>query len=310
MTAPIEYHLKHRPTLLKEIVGQPEAVRVMVSLIKEDKIPHVTLFTGPSGCGKTTAARILKDKLGCAEHDFTEVNCAEARGIDMVRDIKSRMGMAPIGGKCRVWLLDEVGKLTGDAQSAILKILEDTPSHVYFMLATTDPQKLLKTIHTRCTEIKFKSVEGKDLKVLLQRVLTLEGKSVTDQVVERIIEVSEGSPRKALVILNGIVDLKSEDEQLDSILSNDVKKVGFDLAKMLMDRKTKWKDIANLLLQVDEEPEAVRRVVLGYASSALLKGWGDQGRAYLIIQIFRDDFFSCGKPGLVGSCYEIFGDKG
>src|SRR5687768_10085551 len=118
---------KHRPKTLKGIVGQDGAVASLQKMIDRNLIPHAILFTGDSGVGKTTIARILKDHLECGDPDFIEVNAADSKGIDMVRDIRSRAGLSPMAGPCRVWLIDEAHKLTTDAQNCILKILEDGP---------------------------------------------------------------------------------------------------------------------------------------------------------------------------------------
>jgi DNA polymerase-3 subunit gamma/tau len=166
-----EFHLSQRPTTFGEVVGQPRAVAQLTQMGRDDRRPHLLLFVGPSGCGKTTLARIVRRKLRCGEADFMEVNAANNRGIDMVRDIEQRIGLAPIDGDCRVWLIDEAHALTPDAQGAFLKILEEPPSHVYFMLATTDPQKLKPTIRTRATEIVVYPVPPDDLAGLCLRTV-------------------------------------------------------------------------------------------------------------------------------------------
>jgi DNA polymerase III gamma/tau subunit len=109
MTEPnaVELYRKYRPTKFSEVVGQSDAVKTLVDMGKRKALPHFILFTGPSGCGKTTIARILRQKLKCSDSDFSEVNAANDRGIDMVRDIEKKMNYAPIGGKCRLWLCDE-----------------------------------------------------------------------------------------------------------------------------------------------------------------------------------------------------------
>src|SRR5688572_25883760 len=141
----MELYKKFRPKTLKGVVGQEGAVSSLQSMIDKGRLPHTILFSGPSGCGKTTIARILKGILECSDLDFFEINCADFKGIDMVRDIRRYVGIPPLHGKSRVWLIDEAHQLTKDAQNAFLKLLEDTPKHAYFMLATTDPQKLLPT---------------------------------------------------------------------------------------------------------------------------------------------------------------------
>ena len=129
---------KYRPKSLDKIVEQPAMVSALKGFIAKNKIPHSMLFSGAAGCGKTTAARVVADLLKCGPTDFHEINSANFRGIDTVREIQQRINLHAIGGKSRVWLIDEAHQLTKDAQNGLLKILEECPKHVYFMLCTTD----------------------------------------------------------------------------------------------------------------------------------------------------------------------------
>ena len=295
-------------------MGQAEAVSVLTRLGKADNVPHSLLFTGPSGCGKTTIARILKKKLKCHDSDFKEINAAETRGIDMVRDIKDTMGYAPMGGEgsCRIYLVDEAHKMSNDAQNAILKILEDTPKHVYFFLCTTDPQKLIKTIKTRCTEIQVKALNRAGTKELVESTCEKEGTEVSEDVIEAIHEASliEGtngaSSRKVMVILQSIIALSDETKQLQAIAQNDTKAEAFELCKvMLYNPRSTWPDVAKVLNKIEAEPESIRYMVLGAASSALLKGGKLSSRAYSCIVAFRENFYDSKKAGLVAACYEV-----
>ncbi|MEN6291136.1 MAG: AAA family ATPase, partial [Methanobacterium sp.] len=131
-------HLKLRPNKLDDFKG--EANQSIVLSLKQqldkdwNKIPRAFLFTGKSGCGKTTIARIMAKELGCSERDFNELNSANTRGIDTIREISSNCKMAPFEGKIRAYLLDECHSQTKDAQQALLKLLEDTPEHVFIFL--------------------------------------------------------------------------------------------------------------------------------------------------------------------------------
>lgn len=303
----MELYRKYRPKRFKDIIGQPEAVKVLESKLKTGEVPHVMLFTGPSGCGKTTFAYVMRDKLGCHPQDFCEINAANARGVDTVRQIDQHKGLAPRSGKCRIWLLDECQMLTKEAQSALLKMLEDTPSHVYFMLATTDPHKLLATIKTRCTEIRVKALTPTEMGLVLTEVLSKVGKTVSSEVTERIVEAADGSARKALVLLDQILALDDEEEQLACVLNSDARQQGIAIARALFDRRTQWAEMAKLIKSVDEEPETIRRIILGYCSTILLSKKDE--RAYAIIQIFRDHWYDCGKAGLVASCYDVLTGK-
>ena len=207
MSKPTELYLKYRPQRLGDVFGQDAALNVIKAL--KGRIPSAVLLTGPSGCGKTTIGRILATKLKCTGGDFLEINAAKERGIDMVRDMSMRIGLAPMRSPCRVWLIDEAHALTKDAQSALLKMLEDTPSHAYIFLATTDPQKLTNTIRTRCTEIKCKAINGETMTKLLESVVKAESTEVEEDVLDAIVESADGSARKALVIAARISSVRS-----------------------------------------------------------------------------------------------------
>jgi len=122
-----ELYIEYRPTSFKAVKGQPEVVKVLQNFVTKQRVPHAILFSGPSGCGKTTLARILRHKLACGDHDFFEVNAAEKRGIDFIRELQRVSRLRPVDGKCKVWIIDECHNLTKEAQHAFLKLLEDAP---------------------------------------------------------------------------------------------------------------------------------------------------------------------------------------
>lgn len=305
---------KHRPKTFKEVLGQDEAVKVLTQALKRKQLPHAILLTGDSGCGKTTIARILKKEINCGDLDFTEMNCANFRGIEMVRDLQNGIMLSPMNGSSRIFLIDECHQLTKDAQHAMLKLLEDTPPHVYFMLATTEPAKLIAPIKTRCTEIKVRLLPDN---LLTQVVKTVHGKEcaekkilvpLDEEVVEKIVSLSEGSARKALVLLDSIFAIESSEEQLLSLEKTNYKHDAINIARALFDPRSKWPDVAKLL-NIEEEPERIRHLILGYATQIVLKGGKTSARAYLIISVFRDNWYDCGKAGLVASCYEVMNTK-
>lgn len=299
-----ELYKKYRPQTFGDVVGQTEVINILTEMGKAGKIPHFLLFTGPSGCGKTTIARILRKKLKCSDGDFVEINAAESRGIDTVRDIKSTMSLAPMGGKCRVWLMDEVSALTGDAQTALLKMLEDTPPHVYFMFATTHPEKLKQAIKTRATIIKCKEISREELAALVVKVVQKEGlPPLTDDVVKKISYVAEGSARKALVLLDSIIRITDAAQQMEAIEANDVKGQAIQICKALLNKSTSWNQMSQILQSVDEDPESIRWLVLAYMTTVLIKS--DNARADLIIGEFRDNWYDCKKAGLVSCCYHV-----
>lgn len=312
----IELYKKYRPSKLSEIVGQDEAVASLKGMLAQNKLPHTILFTGPSGVGKTTLARILKNRLKCSDIDFNDVNCASIDGVlDVIRGIQARMTQAPLAGPCRIWLLDEVQSLTRAtyAQQAMLKILEDTPKHVYFFLCTTDPGKLLTAIRSRSTEVKLKSVGHDDLYVLLKGTLDKEGTKVSDAVVEKIIEAAEGGPRKAMVLLHQVLGVEDEIKQLELIEKSDTKNLAITLARSLVcfpNKRPPWPRIGQILKDIEgEDCEQIRHLILSYARSVILKGGGLAPVAADAIDCFETNLQDSKHAGLALMCWKLFHRK-
>lgn len=301
-----EYYKRFRPKTLKGVVGQEGAVASLQRFIDQGTIPHCIMLTGPSGCGKTTIGRILKTHLNCGDADYLEINSADFKGIDTIREIRRMVNLAPISGDCRIWLIDEAHKLTNDAQNALLKLLEDTPDHAYFLLATTDPQKLIKTIHTRASEVKLQSLNSAPLKRVMQRVIDKEKLSVGDKVLDEIVDAADGSARKALVILQQVASLAEEAEQLQAVQATSLNKdEAIKLARALVNPRVSWKEVAPILRELKDEPEGIRYLVLGYCRSILLSGGPLAPRAYMIIDIFSANFYDSKHAGLAAACWEV-----
>ncbi len=292
--------VKYRPTMLRDFLGNENTTDALRSMMEREEIPHTLLFTGPSGCGKTTLARIVAKRLKCSEHDLQELNTADFRGIDTIRDVIRNMSLCPMSGPYRVWILDEVHQLSKDGQHALLKALEDTPKHVYFLLATTDPEKLLPTIRTRCVTFDVKPLDDPNMKGLLVKVVTLEQAQVPPPVLDQIVQDSLGSARMALSILDKIINMDAGDMLAAAKQSAAQQNEAIDLSRALIGKRP-WKEIARIIQGITQEPESVRRVVLGYASAVLLKS--GQPQAYVVLDCFRQDFFTTGKPGLTMAAY-------
>jgi hypothetical protein len=303
---PPELYLRYRPKTFDEVRGQPRAVASLKQLLNDHVVPHAILLTGSSGTGKTTLARILARALGCHKFDFFEVNAAEARGIDTVRDIQARMTLAPVG-KCRVYLTDEAHRLTPDAQGALLKTLEDTPRHVYFMLATTDPQKLLKTIRTRCTQIHVEDFSAGDLKDLVADVAAKENCTLAQPVVDAIAEAAGGSAREALKLLHQVIGLPPG-EQLDAVVHSDERRQAIDLCRLMMNPKAKWAQVAALLKEIEGDAETLRRSVLGYSRTVLLGGGPLAPLAATVMGAFECHFYDSGLSGLALAAWRVHGE--
>lgn len=297
----MELYKKHRPRTLKAVVGAESSTAALRNMLDQGTLPHTILFNGPSGCGKTTLARILKTELKCHDMDFKEMNCSDFRGIDTIREISRLMHLAPTGGSVRVWLLDEVHQLSKDGQHAALKILEDTPSHVYFFLCTTDPQKLLKTILTRCCDMPVRLLTEKELTALVSKVVRREKAEVSEEVTEEIVSAAQGSARTALVLLDKALNLSPEQrvEAVQQKLAEDNEAI--ELCRALI-RKDTWNKVAGILRNLKGDPESIRYAVMGYARAVLLKKKDLQ--AYNIICAFENNFYDSKAAGLVRASFE------
>jgi DNA polymerase-3 subunit gamma/tau len=164
------YH-NDKPGDLAEIVGNRATLEMLENVLNKSPewIPHSYLVKGRPGCGKTMAARGIARRLGCdMEFDFREIDSADFRGVDHIREVRRNMYFRPMGeGPCRVWLFDECHMLTKPAQNALLKALEEPPIHAYFLLATTEHDQLLPTLTSRCMQFEMERLGEEDMATLL-----------------------------------------------------------------------------------------------------------------------------------------------
>jgi DNA polymerase III subunit gamma/tau len=296
-------HLKYRPQSFDEVIGNKGTVESLKSILARKKgRPHSLLFSGPAGCGKTTLARIIKNELGCSDRDFHELNAANTRGIDTIREVGVNCQYSPSIGSCKIYLLDEAHKLTVDAQNGMLKPLEDTPLHVYFILCTTEPEKLIEAVRQRCTKFKVATQRRADITKLLNFVLESEGvEDFPVEAVKEIAKVAGGSPRNALVILDSVIDIEDPQVVMSSIIDFVVKQSSVkDLCEALLANK-KWSEISKILSTIDSEPENVRYAVLGWMNTVLLKS-GDVRAAEIIVN-FMEPMMYTKKAGLTYACF-------
>lgn len=298
---------KYRPTSLDDVVGNEETIESLRADLTKDDPPCAILLVGPTGCGKTTLGRIAGQMLGADGSDYVEINSADFRGIDTVRDIRRQAHYSPMaGGKSRVWLIDECHKGTGDFQAAFLKLLEDPPSHTHFILATTDPQKLLPTIKSRCSTYSVRTLKEDEMFRLLRRVVKGEGKTLTKEAYEEITESSEGLPRNALQILDSVLAVDPEKRLEVAKRGVEKKETVLELCKCLL-HKAGWKKVAVILASIqesgEEEPERVRRAILGYMNSVLLKG-EENDQAAIVLEAFEQNVFDAGWPAITFNCYQ------
>ena len=303
------YH-KYRPKTFEEVIGNETTIDSLDAVISSNKKEkaHAILLTGPTGCGKTTIARIVANELGCVGSDFREIDSADFRGIDSIREIRKQAGYKPLEGSCRVWLLDECHALSKDAQNALLKALEDPQPHVYYILATTEPQKLLPTIRGRCSIFPVSLLDDGNMMKLLRRVVKAEEASINKNLYYKIIEKSQGHPRNALQILESVLSVS--DEQREVILQEmeELELDAIELCRALIQGKG-WKVVSGLLTKLKkEEPEGLRRMVLSYCSTILLKEENQWAAA--IMESMLEPTYNTGFPGIIFACFSVVCNQG
>ena len=223
----VTLYRKYRPKGFEEIAGEEEIVQTLKNSLKSNRLAHAYLFTGPRGVGKTSIARLMAKGLNCLTNgitdtpcnvcenckeisignflDLIEIDAASNRGIDEIRQLKEKINYSPTKGRKKVYIIDEVHMLTKEAFNALLKTLEEPPEHVLFILATTEPDKILPTIISRCQRYDFKSVNYRDMRKKLLYIVDNEGYKIDEASLVAIYEASGGSMRDAISILERLM---------------------------------------------------------------------------------------------------------
>ena len=276
---------KWRPQVFEDVVGQGHITRTLQNAITSGRLAHAFLFSGPRGVGKTTTARILAKALNCTEGptptpcgkcdscletaagtsvDVIEIDGASNRGIEHIRELREAVKYAPVGGKNKVYVIDEVHMLTNEAFNALLKTLEEPPPHVIFIFATTEPQKIPATIHSRCQRYGFKRVALHDIIGRLRTIAAAEGITITDRGLAMIARAAEGSMRDSQSLLDQAVSysgMEIKDDNLQATLGSVPQERLLQFAAGLLAR-----DAAGLLTSIDdllEQGQDLRQVLSG-----------------------------------------------
>ncbi len=231
---------KYRPTNFDEVVGQTHIIQTLKNAIVQNRIAHAYLFCGPRGTGKTSIAKIFAKTLNCTNNqdapcgvcenckmaangshpDIIEIDAASNNGVDEVRNLIDKVKYAPMQGKYKIYIIDEVHMMTSGAFNALLKTIEEPPAHVIFIFATTEPNKVLPTIISRCQRFDFNKVSMHDIKYRLSVVCKNEGIEIDENGLTLIAQLADGGMRDALSILDQCVAYCSS-----HIDVNDIRKI-------------------------------------------------------------------------------------
>ena len=233
---------KYRPVDFNSVYGQEEVVTVIKNAIVSGKVSHAYLFCGPRGTGKTTIAKIIARLVNCENlvdgnpcgkcynclnylnsNDIVEIDAASNNGVDEIRELRDKINLVPSNSKYKVYIIDEVHMLTTQAFNALLKTLEEPPSHVIFILATTEPHKIPLTIASRCQKFRFSKIDDKKIVERLREISNLEDITIDDDALYEIARLSDGGMRDAINFLDQLVAYSNDSYEELYTLLDDVK---------------------------------------------------------------------------------------
>jgi DNA polymerase III subunit gamma/tau len=268
---------KYRSKNLAEIVGQEHITKTLSEAIKKGKISHAYLFTGPKGVGKTSIARILAHEINNLSYDnekshldIIEIDAASNRRIDDIRDLRDKVHIAPVSAKYKVYIIDEVHMLTMESFNALLKILEEPPTHIVFILATTEVHKLPATIISRTQRHSFKSIPADKVTSHLKNIADKENIKITKEALDLLAEHGDGSFRDSISLLD---QLSSSGEEITA-----------DLIESLLGIAPQ----SNLDQLINAVENGDTKKVLSLTQLMLEKGITPSGVSYQLIKLLRN----------------------
>lgn len=271
---------KYRPSTFDEVIGQEVIIKTLKNAIKNNKLIHAYLFTGPRGTGKTSTAKILAKTINCSNlidfkpcdqcdsciqinnkqtTDIIEIDAASNNGVDEIRELKNKANLVPSNSKYKVYIIDEVHMLSTGAFNALLKTLEEPPSHIIFILATTEPHKIPMTILSRCQRFDFKKISVKKIMDNLKKIAETENIKIEEDALKEIAVLSQGGMRDSISLLDQAISYCPE-----NITCNDIHDINGtigneDMIKII--QKICKKNIAQTLKIFDELDEKGKNLI-------------------------------------------------
>lgn len=309
----LAYYLKYRPQSLDELVGQDHIKKIIAGGFHENKLSHAYLFAGPRGTGKTSTARILAKMVNCSAErnvpcnkcstclsitdgsnlDLIEIDAASNRGIEDIRSLREKIKLSPTSAKKKIYIIDETHMLTSEAFNALLKTLEEPPSHALFILATTDAQKLPQTILSRVQRLDFKLASSGELMEALKKIVRSEKIDIDEAALKLLIKNSDGSFRDGVKLLDQVSGMDA--------------KITADLIEKSL-RSANFDDILLLLQSFSQKNTAaalsiiLKQLELGIDVKELIVSLMDILRNAVFVQ--NDLGEQMVKPGLTEEKYE------
>lgn len=276
---------RYRPDKWDEVIGNEDSVTSLRKVLAEDS-SHAFLFTGPSGVGKTTVARLAAKELGTTADNLIEVDAATHNGVEEMRDLAETLKYRPLGASnIKSIIVDECQGVTRQAWQSLLKIVEEPPSWAYWFFCTTDITRVPETIRTRCSVYSLKSLNLRQLLLLLEWVLVCEKRKLDETILDLCVKEARGSPRRALAYLGQVINCQTREEAASAIgqLPEEAE-LPITLARALV-KGAKWADVQGILTNLkDENPEGIRKIVLDYITKVILDNKdANQLREYLPI---------------------------
>ncbi len=296
---------EYRPSTFNEFIGSSAAIGGLQEAIARENFPRVYLFTGIPGSGKTTAAFLLRNYFKCSDMDTSYYNSANTRGIDTIREIAINSTLAPMHGKMRIYILDEVHQVSGAASEAMLLMLENPPTNTIFALCTSEPEKLKTSIKRRCFQVNLKPLSKKEITTVLNNILEKEEVTdISDRVLAEIADGCQESAGMAVNMLDAVIDVLDEEKQIEILIG--VKGVGeaegIEICRALMGGN--WKEVRPLLVNFKGDAESLRYLILAYYTKVLLsKNRASYPHALDVINLFSESFMYSRVSGLVASCF-------